>query len=112
MKIDRLWYDKLIRTIKNPSYSQLLNTFDWQIKRFEIMKRDGFKCTRCGIMARKQLRVHHKKYINNVLPWNHSDELMVTICDECHSTHHGHENLHAKYRKGLAKYIKNGCQFK
>lgn len=112
MKNKRIWYDELIAEFKNPTYKQLINTHDWSIKRFEIMKRDGLKCTKCGIMSRKQLRVHHTKYLNNTLPWNHPDELMITVCDECHSVHHGHENLHAKYRKGLAKYVKNGFQFK
>ena len=108
----KLWHDELILKNPNPTYKQLLNTYDWEIKRFHIMRRDKFQCTKCGIMARKQLRVHHKKYSKKLLPWEYNDKYLITLCDECHSKIHGKENLHAKFRKGLAKYIKDGFRFK
>jgi len=111
-KNKKLWYYELILEYPNPKYRQLINTYEWAIRRFQIMRRDKFQCTKCGIMARNQLRVHHKRYIKGLLPWEYKDKYLITLCDECHSKIHGHENLHAKYRKGLSKYLKDGCIFK
>ena len=112
MKNKNIWYDELISLHKNPTYKQLLQTYEWKIKRFEILKRDDFKCSECEHSPnRKYLRVHHSEYISGLLPWNHPNKLLITLCDECHSKEHGKENLNAKFRSGFADYIKNGNRF-
>ncbi len=111
-KNKKIWFDELISKNPNPTYKQLLNTFEWSVKRFKILRRDKFACSKCDhIKSRKQLQVHHTEYIDGLMPWEYEDKYLVTLCDECHSTHHGHKNLQAIFRKNLAKYIKNGCKF-
>ena len=31
------------------------------------------------------LAVHHKRYLNDVEPWDYPSELLITLCEECHA---------------------------
>lgn len=70
------------------SYFEKLKHPKWQKKRLEIMNRDNFKC-RCCLHSEKTLNVHHifydKKYKN---PWDYPNELLVTMCEDCHAIEH------------------------
>ena len=81
----RKFYDELEGTL---SYSDLLNTVDWDIRRHQIFKRDNYTCQGCGCVNKKSLEVHHKKYIENRLPWDYPDEDLITLCCDCHSVKH------------------------
>ena len=48
------------------------------------MKRDKFKCTECGDKE-NMLQVHHKMYLNGKKVWEYPNELLVTLCKDCHS---------------------------
>lgn len=65
------------------SYSKLLRDPRWQRKRLEIFNRDEWTCKECGNDTR-ELQVHHKEYINGLMPWEYEDELLVTLCVSCH----------------------------
>jgi 5-methylcytosine-specific restriction endonuclease McrA len=67
------------------TYAEKLRDPRWQRRRLEIMNRDGFKCAECH-NTRRTLNVHHKWYDRGVSPWAHSDECLVTLCEECHKT--------------------------
>lgn len=69
------------------SYEKKLKLPQWQRRRLEIMKRDEFKCVECGT-DEKELQVHHEKYIKGNEPWEYPDELLVTLCRDCHKAKH------------------------
>ena len=48
-------------------YKLQLKTEEWKIKRFSILKRDNFKCKKCG--EKNNLHVHHKFYEKGLKPW-------------------------------------------
>lgn len=66
------------------SYSEKLKDPKWQKKRLEIFQRDGFRCARC-FNDTSMLAVHHKVYIKGNEPWDYDNDLLVTLCEECHS---------------------------
>ena len=83
---NRIFYDDLLKEKPNPSYGDLLYTCDWDIKRWEIFRRDGKKCQNCG--ATQSLTVHHKKYDKGKLPWEYPNEDLITLCEICHARAH------------------------
>jgi 5-methylcytosine-specific restriction endonuclease McrA len=64
------------------SYSEKLKDPRWQKKRLKILDRDNWCCTCCADNE-SELQVHHLKYSGN--PWEIEDELLTTLCVECHS---------------------------
>ena len=66
------------------SYSELLKDPRWQKKRLEIFNRDNWKCKLCGD-NKTTLQVHHKEYLNGNDPWDYPKDMLVTICEHCHS---------------------------
>jgi len=65
------------------TYSESLRDPRWQRKRLEIMDRDDFTCKRCG-KQKKTLHVHHMVYVHGRRPWEYPDDILVTICEDCH----------------------------
>jgi hypothetical protein len=65
------------------TYAEKLKDPRWQKKRLEIFERDGFTCQECESKD-KQLHVHHRMYLAKKQPWDHPNELLVTVCFECH----------------------------
>lgn len=69
-------------------YNEQLKRPEWQKKRLEIMQRDGFKCRICD-SEEKQLNVHHIIYDKEYeFLWDYPDELLITLCNECHECEH------------------------
>ncbi len=71
-------------------YKDKLKTKEWQDRRREILVRDNFTCQKCGHRSRSN-HVHHLVYIVGVLPWNHTDEYLITLCSDCHKSEHKDE---------------------
>jgi hypothetical protein len=77
--------------LKNADHYEKYKDPRWQKKRLEILERDNFTCVIC-CEKEKTLHVHHRKYLNKITkqgifwedPWNYPDELLVTLCEECH----------------------------
>lgn len=65
------------------SYAGKLRDPRWQKKRLEIFARDAFTCQFCK-SGEKELHVHHTRYLRGVEPWDHPNDLLITLCDECH----------------------------
>lgn len=80
------------------------NTFEWQLRRLLILKRDGFKCTKCG--STHILQIHHLKYDNKLKYWEYPDEYLITLCDLCHKKEHNNTPLGDFYilNKRIKKY--------
>jgi len=73
-------------------YASLLQTGEWQNKRQNILKRDGYKCFRCGSVD--GLEVHHRQYHKKsatgqfVKPWDYKENNLITLCRKCHEQGH------------------------
>jgi len=64
-------------------YEELLKRPEWDVKRKEILKRDNYQCRECE--ARDcVLEVHHHFYEINTMPWDYDDDVLITLCSECH----------------------------
>lgn len=74
----------------------------WIEKKKRILSRDNNKCVICGASDVK-LQVHHKQYHyikrlqKHVDPWDYSDNLLITLCESCHSRGHYRYKVPVKY---------------
>jgi 5-methylcytosine-specific restriction endonuclease McrA len=68
------------------NYADKLKDPRWQRKRLEILQRDQFKCFWCWNDS-LTLHVHHDAY-EGANPWETSDDLLTTLCEDCHSINH------------------------
>jgi hypothetical protein len=73
----------------------------WQKKRLLIFDRDHWMCTRC-FDTKSNLQVHHLDYIPGVLPHEYPDDMLTTLCDQCHAK----ENDRDKIQKYLYNTLK------
>jgi 5-methylcytosine-specific restriction endonuclease McrA len=71
--------------MKRNQYFEQYKDPRWQKKRLEIMQRDEFMCQNC-YDRESTLNVHHKYYIYNRKPWEYPNELLITLCKECHES--------------------------
>lgn len=74
------------------TYAEKLKDPRWQKKRLEIMQRDNFTCRYCGSKD-KSLVVHHVLYEHNMEPWEYDGHKLMTLCEECHSIFHNHNEI-------------------
>jgi hypothetical protein len=58
---------------------------DWDLRKSYILKRDGYKCVRCG--SYQNLHVHHKIPVST-RP-DHSETNLITLCIQCHGDQKG-----------------------
>lgn len=75
---------KIRQDSRRVSYWEKLKDPRWQRKRLEILDRDGWECVVCGAKE-KTLHVHHGYYEKGVDPWDARDEVLHTLCEDCHS---------------------------
>lgn len=70
---------------KSPYYEQL-DTKQWKAYRdFIFIVRDK-KCEVCG--KRKNLQIHHTKYIPNRYAWEYLPNDVMVLCHNCHRNIH------------------------
>ena len=64
--------------------------WQWTVLRRRVLKRDGYRCTRCGRSPRKvwglRLEVHHVRPVHR--GGKSVIENLRTLCRECHLAHH------------------------
>lgn len=65
-------------------YLEKLKDPRWQRKRLEILSRDCWQCRIC-LDTTKTLHVHHRRYLAGREPWDYPDNLLVTLCCDCHA---------------------------
>jgi hypothetical protein len=63
-------------------FERLLNP-KWQKKRLEILSRDEWTCQKC-FDSENTLNVHHMRYLKNKNPWEYPNNLLITLCKNCH----------------------------
>lgn len=64
-------------------YAKKLKDPRWQKKRLKILERDEWTCQAC-FQNESTLVVHHRVYLANTEPWDYPDDLLVTLCENCH----------------------------
>ena len=78
--------------VEHGTYGALLFDKRWIAKRQEILQRDNRSCVICRTVD--GLQVHHRQYhyIRALKqfksPWDYDNELMITLCERCHSKGH------------------------
>ena len=92
----------------------MLKKPEWQEKRKRILKRDGYKCRYCS--SKTNLHVHHKFYLRypdntKALPWDYPDDVLITLCYNCHKKVHQSKKIKfyytsRKYKISDIKFIK------
>ena len=92
-------------------YAQQLKSPEWKAKRLEILKRDDYKCAKCG--ETKKLHVHHLSYTRGCNAWEYPNEQLITLCKGCHSEEHpestkrvSSENFYFTFLEALAPSLK------
>ena len=70
------------------TYKRYLQTEHWKKLRFEVLKRSGGRCERCGYRPWKRgvLQVHHKTYDN---VGHETVDDLICVCAKCHMELHG-----------------------
>lgn len=84
-------------------YSEKLRDPRWQKKRLKVLERDGWACRCCGD-TENMLSVHHRRYIPKREPWDYPDELLVTLCSDCHNDE---RELRDEHEQGLLELLKD-----
>ena len=75
---------------KQAEYAELLKKPQWQKRRLQMLEKAGWRCVECGA-EEQQLHVHHKRYIAGAKPWEHEDDDLAVLCEQCHEKAHGIE---------------------
>ena len=65
------------------NYKEKLLDPRWQKKRLEILQRDDFACKKCRDKT-STLHVHHRRYLQGCEPWDVPNNVLVTLCEDCH----------------------------
>lgn len=65
------------------TYLEKLKSPRWQKKRLEILQRDEFTCQQC-LDKETTLHIHHFAYKKNYEPWDYEDDMLITLCENCH----------------------------
>lgn len=86
------------RTKPKAIYSEYLKHPKWIERTFDIKERDDFCCQHCHTYLHRlpkgcPLDVHHIQYIPGRMPWEYTDDLLITLCRKCHSAVHVAQNI-------------------
>lgn len=73
-----------------PTYAEKLKDPRWQKKRLKILERDHWKCRDCD-SGLSELQVHHCAYSGRD-PWEAPDDVLLTLCEDCHEDRQAKEN--------------------
>lgn len=68
-------------------YKEQVKSPKWKRRRLEILQRDDFTCQICGCKE-KMLHVHHTAYEKGKMIWDYPDEMLITLCEDCHEYEH------------------------
>lgn len=75
----------IITKAESLSYPLFLKGKYWKWVRKKVLRRDGYKCTRCP--SKKALQVHHLTYKHHLNEHLYLGDL-VTLCKVCHKKEH------------------------
>jgi 5-methylcytosine-specific restriction endonuclease McrA len=69
-------------------YESYILSYEWKTLRQKVLRRDGYRCTKCN--SKKKLHVHHKTYKRL---FNEHLEDLVTLCKHCHEKVHEQQEI-------------------
>lgn len=83
------------------TYKEKLRDPRWQRKKNEILIRDNYTCQAfdCGSTT-KNLQVHHIEYLS-IDPWEYPNDMLITLCEDCHNKESGREELEKHFATTL-----------
>lgn len=85
------------------TYKDKLGTAAWQRRKTEILVRDNLKCQAYNCKTPDALlHVHHKDYLGGLRPENYPDDMLITLCENCHKK----ENLRFNYEQQFYDALK------
>lgn len=67
-----------------PDGREILSGYRYELRRREVLKRDGFACAACG--SNYQIAVHHQQ--KRSLGRDDRLENLITLCQSCHRAEH------------------------
>lgn len=71
------------------NYRKLLSTPEWYEFRKTVFERDNYTCQICNKKkSAHELHVHHMLYIEGKEIWDYPQELIKTLCVDCHDNWH------------------------
>lgn len=86
------------------AYTDQLAHPSWQKRRLQIFERDKWPCQASDCRSTtKFLNVHHIEYFDNKKAWEYPDELLITLCQDCHEK----ENNRGSLEKILSNTLKS-----
>lgn len=76
------------------AHSDQLKHRHWQERRLRIYERDNFSCqaTNCD-KTNDTLEVHHVDYWPGLKLWEYPDDMLITLCHNCHSKEQERDKL-------------------
>ena len=83
-------------------YSEKLKDPRWQKKRLKILERDDFTCQKCHD-SESTLHVHHLRYFPEKDPWDYDDNILITLCEDCHEAE---KEMRKDYEHDLLEILK------
>lgn len=84
-------------------YLKLLNRKEWQDRSHQIKTRDNLTCQAFNCSTPKSiLQVHHLDYFIHHNPWDYPDDMLITLCKDCHQK----EIARYKFEEGLFTALK------
>jgi len=89
------------------NYREKLEDPRWQKKRLQILERDSWRCRLCGDGG-AMLHVHHIVYKKGLYPWEHSENLLITLCKTCHGNEHYLLNVDSTFDETFKGVIEKG----
>ena len=78
------WWREKQRVARRDYYREYLKTDAWKRKRYVVLKRDNWKCVKCG---NKATQVHHKRYLKYKIG-KEPIQWLVSLCADCHKKAH------------------------
>ena len=69
---------------RTSKYRTYLKSDAWKRKRYVVLKRDNWKCVKCG---QKATEVHHKRYLKYKIG-KEPIKWLVSLCAPCHRKEH------------------------
>ena len=71
-----------IKSKKDPAYKEYLKSKKWKILRSKRLRKDKYKCKKCG---KKATQVHHLTYCRI---YNEYLSDLISLCTKCHKRLH------------------------
>lgn len=79
----------------------------WQEKRLIVFQRDKFTCKKC-LSNENELCVHHLKYEYGKNPWDYENDVLITLCKDCHDKEH---DAKKRFLSLIPKVMKNNLYY-